>query len=146
MDFPLATILLSKTKIEYLLYHDKKYYSGRPGPHALDPVFPLAVDVRHLLNLLNEIKNPGDNCKSDQEGLSSCSGLSASTPYTINWSKRKTSGPLAGRAAKIVLELPENEATLKFFLTDWRKDVPNAERLLVLKVPAGFRSLPVPTH
>jgi hypothetical protein len=144
MDLPLATIVLSESKIQYLLYRDKKFYTGRPGPHALDPVFPLAVDASHLLNLLKEEKNPEDKCESDSTGLTSCKGSAGQTDYVISWSKRKTTGPLAGRASKIALDLPRRQVTLKFFLTDWQKNVPNAERLLSLKVPAGFRTLSTP--
>lgn len=144
MDLPLSSIVMTDTSIEYVLYRDKKYYSGKPNPHALDPVFPIAIDVKHIIKLLNEESNTEDKCDSDQYGLTMCTGLSGSTPYIITWSKRKDSGPLAGRASKVSLEIPQRQISLKFLYTDWQKENSDAERLLALKIPDGYRHLSVP--
>ena len=144
MDLPLASIVLTDNSIDYLLYRAKKHYSGKPGPHALDPVFPMAIDAKHLINLLNEQKNPDDKCDSDENGLTLCSGVTGQTAYVVSWTKRKDSGPLAGRASKIVLELPQRQVSLKFYITDWQKNKSDAERLLALKIPEGYRSYSVP--
>ena len=144
LDLMLATIILTDSKIEYVLYRDKKYYSGKPNPHALDPVFPLAIDVMALTNILYERTTPGD-CELDLSGFpKQCRGVAGKTPYNVTWSKRLTAGPLAGRASKIVLDLPQRQVSLKFYFNDLKKNIGNAERLLSLQVPAGFKSMPVP--
>jgi hypothetical protein len=143
LDLPLASIVFTEQKINYALYRDKKFYSGRPGPHALDPVFPLSVDVRTLVEILEEKTIRGAQCNSDGE-MKECRGQAGNTTYVVTWSKYKNSGPLAGRSSKIVLELPDRQVSLRFYLNDWQREVPNAERLLSLQVPAGFATLSTP--
>jgi hypothetical protein len=144
LDLPLASIVLTDQKIDYALYRDKKFYTGRPGPHALDPVFPLAVDVKTLNEILQQKKITGAKCEVDDLGPLSCSGQAGSTTFNVSWSKRQTSGPLAGRASKIVLDLPQRHVSLRFYLNDWQHDVPNAEHLLSLQTPSGFTTLSTP--
>jgi hypothetical protein len=144
VDVPLATIVLTTDKIQYILFHDKKFYSGKPGPHALDPLFPLSVDAKTLVEILEEVKVPGSSCTSDDGTLSSCAGQINGSAFSANWSKRGVAGPLSGRASKIVLELPDRHVSLKFYITDWQRNISNAEHMLSLKVPSGFSSFSTP--
>ena len=121
-----------------------KFYSGKPGPRALDPVFPLSVDVKTLNEILQQKEISGAQCEKDQMGPLTCRGQTGSTPFVASWSKRQSSGPMAGRASKVVLELPTRHVSLKFYFNDWHQDVPNAERLLTLQTPSGFTTLSTP--
>jgi len=144
LDLPLASIVLTDQKINYLLYRDKKSYSGVPGPHALDPVFPLSVDVSTLNEILQQKEITGAHCERDGQGLASCNGSVGATQFKVTWSKRPTSGPLAGRASKIILELPQRHVSLRFYLNDWQRNLPDAEHFLSLQTPPGFTSLSTP--
>ncbi|MDZ4678725.1 MAG: hypothetical protein SGI74_14605 [Oligoflexia bacterium] len=144
LDLPLASVLLNDQKIEYVLYRDKKYYSGKPNPHALDPVFPLSIDASTLISLLNEQSIKNAQCKTEAGFTSECAGSVGGAQYIVRWEKRATTGLLAGRATKVILELPQRHVALKFYYTNWQKTVSNAERLMVLQVPEGFQSFSVP--
>jgi hypothetical protein len=145
LDLPLAAVVLTESRIEYVLYRDKKFYSGKANPHALDPVFPLTVDAETLENILSErLPSPSSVCETDGDVLKSCHGRTGETAYQVEWSKRESTGPLSGRASKITLELPERHVSLKFYLTDWQKNMSNAERFLALRIPPGFKNYPVP--
>ncbi len=144
LDLPLASIVMSESKIQYVLYRDKKFFTGKPGPHALDPIFPLIVDSSTLINILLEKKNPMDQCEMADGFLLGCKGNSGQMEYTVDWDKRKTTGPLTGRASKVLLKLPAKQALVKFYFNDLQTNVPNAERFLNLEVPDGFKSFSVP--
>ncbi len=144
LDLPLASVLLTDQKIEYVLYRDKKYYSGKPNSKALDPVFPLSIDAATLISLLREENMKGAQCKSESGVIAQCAGAVGEAQYVIQWDKRVTTGPMAGRATKVTLELPKRQVVLKFYFTNWQKSVSNAERLMVLQVPEGFKSFSVP--
>ena len=144
LDLPLAAIVLTDQKINYALYRDKKFYTGRPGPHALDPVFPMSVDVKTLIQILQEQEITGASCQSDEKGPLGCRGSSGGIQYQVTWSKRQTSGPLAGRASKVVLDLPDRHVSLRFYFNDLQQKLPNAERLLSLQVPPGFATFSTP--
>jgi hypothetical protein len=149
LDLPLASIVLTDKKIEYALYRDKKFYSGRPNSHALDPVFPLTIDVDTLSAILTEQAPPDAQCQATDE-VRQCTGKTgdgtSKVAYKVSWTKRGIAGPLSGRSTRILLELPERHVSLKFILTGWQKNVSNAERLLTLQVPAGFKTFSVPQH
>jgi hypothetical protein len=144
LDLPEASIVLTEDKVEYLLYRQKKFYSGKANPHSLDPVFPLAVDADTLVKILTEEKPKGDQCEVENGFLTQCLGKVGDLEYRVEWSKRKDSGPLAGRASKVVLDLPEQKLSLRFYFSDWQKNVSNAERFLTLQVPPGFRTISTP--
>jgi hypothetical protein len=144
LDLPLASVLLGENKIEYVLYRDKKYFVGRPNPNALDPVFPLSIDAPTLISILREEKIKNAQCDETGDVVSECRGAVGGTQYVVKWEKRASSGPMAGRAMKISLELPGRHVGLKFYFTGWQKSVSNAERLMVLQVPPGFQSFSVP--
>jgi hypothetical protein len=146
LDLPEASIVLTEEKVEYLLYREKKYYSGRASPHSLDPVFPLAVDADTLVKILLEEKPNGDQCEVENGFLTQCLGKVGELEYRVTWTKRQGSGPLAGRASKMVLDLPAQKLSLRFYFSEWQKNVSNAERFLTLQVPPGFRSLSTPSR
>lgn len=146
LDLPVAAILLTNEKIQYVLYREKRFYSGKPNPHALDPVFPLTIDADTLVKILREEKPPGDKCEVENGYLSRCEGRAGSLDYNVAWSNRKGAGPLAGRASKMVLNLPSEKISLRFYFSDWQKNVSNAQRFLSLEVPPGFKTISVPEH
>lgn len=144
LDLPLAAIVLTDSKIEYVLYREKKYYVGKPGPHALDPVFPLTVDVKTLLSLLQERPEEPAACEKDSKGPTRCQGMAGNLPYSVSWSRRQSSGPLSGRSSRLMLEVPQRQVALKFYFTDWTKKSADSERLLALNVPGDFKTVSIP--
>jgi len=146
LDLPEASIILTQNKIEYLLYQQKKYYSGRPNSHALDPVFPMSIDADTLVKVLKEEKPVGSQCEQENGYLTQCTGKAGALNYRVTWSKRKDSGPLAGRASKMVIDIAEENISLRFYFSDWQKNVSNAERFLSLQVPPGFKTFSTPEH
>ena len=147
LDLPLASVLLTDKEIRYALYRAKKFYSGKPGPRALDPVFPLSIDVFTLQRILNETPGADDKCTKDDVGrLKECVGKTGETKYIGQWAKRQNSGPLAGRAAKIVLDLPDRSVRLKFFINDFQSTVPNLDKLSRLDPPEGFKLFSLPNR
>jgi hypothetical protein len=147
LDLPVASIVLTDKKIQYALYRNHAFYSGVPSPHALDPVFPLTVNAATLVQVLKEQRVTGAQCELDgDKNLSSCQGKAGDTTFMVKWSKRQSSGPLAGRATKILLELPQSKISLRFYVNDLHRDVSNAERSQTIEVPADFRRLSVPTE
>lgn len=146
VDLPLASVILNKRKIEYVLYRTKKYYYGKPNPKALDPVFPLSVDAETLFALLNERPAPGAQCLFDNKKITQCSGTSGEYKYQVTWGKRSQAGQWAGRATRIELSIPERKVSLKFYLTGIQKNVSDLDKMSALQVPQGFQTLTVPEN
>ncbi|MCC6277831.1 MAG: hypothetical protein IT289_07960 [Oligoflexia bacterium] len=144
VDLPLASVVLTDAKIEYVMYRAKKHYFGKPNPKALDPVFPLSVDVQSLWSVLNEKPTAGSECEGATSQPAKCSGESEGIRYTVEWAKRSSAGPWAGRATKISLSFPDRAVSLKFYLTGWQKNLSDSDGRMALQVPQGFQSFPVP--
>ena len=124
----------------------KKYYTGQANPYALDPVFPLAVTSRELVALMNERPLATQQCSKDSAGnLVQCV---AEKPfrYVVQWDKRLAAGPMAGRASKIILQVPGRDVELRFYVKSIEKISKDPQQLLQISVPADFRTLPVPTR
>jgi len=148
LDLPLASLLLTKDKVEYLLYRDRKYYRGQPNPNALDKLFPLAVEARTLTRIIQQQKNPGDICKTEAKDADvlSCTNSTDGVEYTVSWTQHQNSGLWSGRAKKMILEIPSKETKLKFHFNDLSVALQNKDQLMTLKIPPGFKTYSVPSR
>jgi len=145
LDLPLASVIMSEREIRYALYRDKKFYQGPVNPHALDPVFPLSVEGRDLVSILNERPLPSQKCERDEAGFLVRCTATKPLNYTVEWGKRADAGPLKGRATRISLLVPDRKVELKFYLKS-SKPLLNPDRLTQITVPSDFQTRPVPTH
>lgn len=139
LDLPLASILMTDQKLEYVLYRDKKYFSGKPGPGALDSIIPLDITAEDLVAIVQE--RPMKNQKCFQAGgkIARCQGNAGPMSYNVSWDKRDSTRPWLGRATKINVDLSSRGINLKFYLTDWQKNLSNLSKLTELQVPENFQ-------
>ncbi len=138
LDLPLASLILTDKKLEYVLYRDKKYFSGKPGPHALDQIIPLEITASELVSVVTEKPLPSQKCELLEGKLSKCRSAAGPMSYTATWGKRENSSPWSGKATKLVIEIPSRKISLKFYFTDWNKKPSNTDRLYTLNIPSDF--------
>ncbi|MBK9293865.1 MAG: hypothetical protein IPM57_05375 [Oligoflexia bacterium] len=139
LDLPLASILLTEEKLEYLLYRDKKYFVGKPGPGALDGIVPLDVSAADLVSAMSERPLKDKKCFQVKGVVTRCLEVLGSTSgFNISWEKRNPDRPWLGRATKINIDLIKRGINLRFYLTDWQKNLSNLERFSSLQIPEDF--------
>lgn len=144
LDLPLASVVLTKDVASYILYRKKRFYTGKPNPRALDPLFPIAVNAKTLNRLVRGLPNPGDVCKDLEDGAKQCTNKAGKRPYVVTWSKFSSKRPWSGRAKRVVLELPKSRVKVKFYFRKLRPAEDNIASLMHLKPPAGFKTFSVP--
>lgn len=142
MDLPMASIVLTPKEIQYFVVREKTFYKGKPGPRALDHVFPLAVDSTILSSILSERPRAQDKCTKLDEGLK-CEGVSGSTKFSVQYLKRKNFGPMSSRASLIALDFPDRQVELKFFFTNIEALTEDKMEVMTLPVPAGYKTVPL---
>ncbi len=138
LDFPLASLLMSDDKLEFVNYRDKKYFSGKPGPHALDSVIPLDISASDLVSVVQERPTHGQKCIYQDSKIASCVGAAGPTSYRVTWSKRDSTSPWSGKAKKMVIQIPNRKISLLFYFTEWQKNLSKVEGLTSLNVPEDF--------
>ena len=138
LDLPLASLLMSDKKVEYVLYRDKKYFSGKPAPHVLDALIPMDLSSEDLVAVVLERPLRIQHCDYENNLLLRCRGQSGQTPYMVSWSKRTNSSPWSGKATKMIIELPARKISLKFYFTDRQKNPSNLTKVSTLVIPPDF--------
>jgi hypothetical protein len=139
LDLPLASLLMTDQKLEYVLYRDKKYFNGKPGPHALDSIVPLDISAEDLVSVILEKPLKNQKCFQVAGQLTRCQSATGPASYSVYWEKRDSTRPWLGKATKFVINLPSRKINLKFYLTDWQKKLSNSEKLSTLQVPDDFQ-------
>lgn len=139
LDLPLASFLMSERKLEYLLYRTKKYYSGRPGPKALDAVMPLDLTSSELIAVILERPLENQKCDTESGNLLRCRGTVNSSPYLVSYSRRDSTSPWSGKAKRMVIEFPQRKISLKFYFTEMEKNPSNLVKASTLIVPPDFQ-------
>ncbi len=67
MGINLATVLISRDKIKYILYQQKKFYEGKLSSQAFLPIIKLRFNPRVLIHLFRgtPLEEPGWECRFD---------------------------------------------------------------------------------
>ncbi len=127
-----ASLVLRKDQVEYLLTSEKKFYSGRSNENALRPILALPLNPQLLYNVLFDlpIEEKGWTCTKDQKDfIADCKNLSSG--LEIKWSERK------GRRKTVHITHQLGAIQMNFMA--YKPKVEGADSQFDLVSPQGFQ-------
>lgn len=126
---PVASIVLNGDKVEYILFRQKKFYSGVSNDRVLKPILSVPLDPQLFYNILFDepVADKNWSCTKNQKGfLVNCENLQQGLKVT--WKDRK------GRKKSIHIEHARAEIQMNI-----KSFTPRADDVFVLKAPPSFR-------
>ena len=139
MGVSVASIIVNKNDVAYVLYRQKKFYQGIASERALKPVFNIDLNPRALLNISLDkpIEEPGWSCVIDGAGLvESCANDAG---ITIQWKDRNSEQKRVLVAGKTF----ELQLVYKSYSKLSSKVLSNPQ-VFRLEAPSGFARYEIP--
>ncbi|MCB0366077.1 MAG: hypothetical protein H6624_17885 [Bdellovibrionaceae bacterium] len=132
----LASLVLNSEEVRYVVVKQKKFYSGKPTPKALQPLISVPLDPVLMYNILFDkpIAREGWTCaKSKESFLETCS--SEKEQISLRWSDRVLN------RKTVHIEHPKAELQMNFFTYD--EHIQDKKNLFSLDAPKNFKVLKI---
>lgn len=132
----LASLVLNKDEVKYLVVKRKRFYTGKPTPRALQPLISVPLDPKLMYNILFDkpIAREGWSCSQTKENfLESCE--SKTENLTLRWTDRIM------RRKTVHIEHPKANLQMNFFTYD--EQIQDKKNLFSLDAPKSFKILKI---
>lgn len=130
LGLSLASILIEKGNIKYILPRQKRYFSGPLNSEALKPVLNVALDPRLLNAAFFEESYPDWSCQADHGLIVKCQ---LPEGVSVAWD-RQNSG-----AKKVIIMAPQFELQMQTTKFQEKKELPKS--IGTLSIPSSFKQL-----
>jgi hypothetical protein len=131
-----ASMVISKDEVRYILFDAKRFYFGVPKPDVMRPILNIPFDPRWLHNLLFDlpITDKGWECrKNNLDQPDSCVDSSGQTK--VAWASRN------GDKRTVSIDHPKGSVQIN--IQSFQPKVEDRQNLFDLEAPEGFQKLRV---
>ncbi|MFS4458744.1 hypothetical protein [Bdellovibrio sp. HCB2-146] len=136
LGFQVASLVMSPQEISYIIYPQKKFFSGRNSERAVENMIGLPLHPMNLTAIAFDepVRGRGWACAVDGQGwIASCENKERS--MVVHWLNRSEG------AKKVVITAPQ-------FEMQWQFEAPQTEvqfksELFTLKQPEGFKAIQI---
>ena len=129
-----ASLLVDKKEVRYLLFDSRRFYFGSPQPGVMRPILSIPFDPRWIQNILFDIpfaEKSWTCTKDENDTLQDCQD--SVTGLKITWSGRQ--------GAKKTILLEHAKASVQINVQSFRSKVEERKNLFSLEAPEGFKTL-----
>lgn len=129
-----ASLLVDKKEVRYILFDSKRFYFGAPQPGVMRPILSIPFDPRWIQNILFDIPfaEKSWTCTKDASNtLHDCQD--SVTGLKVTWSGRQ--------GVKKTILLEHAKASVQINVQAFRPKVEERKNLFSLEAPEGFQKL-----
>lgn len=129
-----ASLVVDKKEVRYVLFDSKRFYFGVPQPAAMRPILVVPFDPRWIHNILFElpIEDKSWTCTRAADGsLQDCQD--SVSGVKITWSARQ------GEKKTVLISHPK--ASVQINVQSFRPKVEDRKNLFGLEPPEGYQKL-----